>query len=100
MAGGFGNLGKQSWPGLAKFPDYSRAQPAEDVMLTGEPIQITLVRSKITQCSLFVDSNLNTYSLGELVFWARRRTPFVIVEESTGEDITRVILRGASSDER
>jgi hypothetical protein len=68
-------------------------------MLTDEPIQITLVRSRVTQRALFVDSNLNTYSRDELLFWAKRRTPFVIVKESTGEDITRVILRGASSDE-
>lgn len=61
-------------------------------MPAGEPIQITLVRSRVTQRGLFVDSNLNVYSLDELLFWAKRRTPFVIVEESTGEDLTQLIL--------
>jgi polyhydroxyalkanoate synthesis regulator protein len=61
-------------------------------MRTGEPIQITFKRCKVTQRGLFVDSNFNIYSLNELLSWAERETPFVIVDESTGEDITRLIL--------
>ena len=61
-------------------------------MPTSEPLRIMLVRCKVTQRSLFVDTNHNIYSRNELLSWAKRKIPFIIVDENTGEDITRLLL--------
>jgi hypothetical protein len=54
-----------------------------------DPIRITFVRSKIAPRALLVDSNL---SLEELRIWAERKRDFVIIDEATGEDVTRILL--------
>ena len=58
-------------------------------MSANDPIRITFVRSKIAPRALLVDSNL---SLEELRIWAERKRDFVIIDEATGEDVTRILL--------
>jgi hypothetical protein len=57
-----------------------------------DPIRITFVRSKIAPRAFLVDSNLDSHSLEELRIWAERKRDFVIIDEATGEDVTRILL--------
>lgn len=61
-------------------------------MTKGDAIRITFMRSRLTPRAFLVDSNLDVHSLEELREWAARKVDFVVVDESSGEDVTRVLL--------
>ena len=56
------------------------------------PIRITFIRSRLAPRAFLVDTNLDLHSLEELRDWAARKVDFIVVDESSGEDITRVLL--------
>jgi hypothetical protein len=62
------------------------------VMPANEPIRIAFIRSKIAPRAFLVDSNLDPHSLEELRIWAEHKRDFVIIDEATGEDVTRILL--------
>jgi hypothetical protein len=61
-------------------------------MPSHRPIRITFMRSRVTPRAFLIDANLDLHSLEELRAWARRKKAFVIIDGSTGEDITRILL--------
>jgi hypothetical protein len=61
-------------------------------MSSHEPIRITFMRSRVTTRAFLIDPNLDLHSLEELRGWARRKKAFVIIDGSTGDDITRILL--------
>jgi hypothetical protein len=61
-------------------------------MSANEPIRIAFIRSKIAPRAVLVDSNLDAHSLEELRNWAEQKRDFVIIDEATGEDVTRILL--------
>jgi len=50
------------------------------------------MRSRLAPRAFLVDANLDLHSLEELRDWAARKVDFIAVDESSGEDITRVLL--------
>lgn len=56
------------------------------------PIRITFIRSRVSSRAFLIDANLDLHSLEELRTWARRKKAFVIIDGSTGEDVTRILL--------
>jgi hypothetical protein len=61
-------------------------------MSSRRPIRITFMRSRVSPRAFLIDANLDLHSLEELRAWARRKKAFVIIDGSTGEDITRILL--------
>ena len=61
-------------------------------MPSTEPIRITFMRSRVAPRAFLFDSNLDTYSLEELRDWAARGVDFIVIDESSGEDVTRILL--------
>jgi hypothetical protein len=57
-----------------------------------EPIRITFMRSRVAPRAVLVDSNLDPHSLEELRDWAKRGVDFVVIDESSGDDVTRILL--------
>ena len=49
-------------------------------------------RSRIDPRAVLVDERLNLRSLEELRGWAARNIPFKVIDPTTGEDITRILL--------
>jgi hypothetical protein len=72
---------------LRRSPNYC-VRRAGLVMSSHKPIRITFVRSRVTPRAFLIDANLDLHSLEELRSWPRRKKAFVIVDGSTGEDIT------------
>ena len=69
------------------------AHPSEWLaMAQNEPMRITFMRSRLAPRAFLVDANLDLHSLEELRDWAARKVDFIAVDESSGEDITRVLL--------
>ena len=61
-------------------------------MPASEPLRVAFMRSRIAQRGFLVDANLDLYSLEELRTRAAHGADFVIIDESTGEDVTRILL--------
>lgn len=61
-------------------------------MPANEPLRITFMRSRIAPRAFLVDTNLDVHSLEELRVRAARHADFVIIDESTGEDVTQIVL--------
>lgn len=61
-------------------------------MSANEPVRITFMRSRIAPRAFLVDANLDPHSLEELRMWAAQKRDFVIIDEATGEDVTRIVL--------
>ena len=61
-------------------------------MPASEPLRITFMRSRVAQRGFLVDADLNLYSLEELRTRAADSADFVIIDESTSEDVTRILL--------
>jgi hypothetical protein len=61
-------------------------------MTQDEPVRITFMRSRLAPRAFLVDANLDLHSLDELRDWAARKVDFIVVDETSGEDITRVLL--------
>jgi hypothetical protein len=57
-----------------------------------EPIRITFMRSRVAPRVFLFDANLDPRSLEELRDWAKRGIDFVVIDESSGEDVTRILL--------
>jgi polyhydroxyalkanoate synthesis regulator protein len=57
-----------------------------------EPIVIRFLRCHYAKTGVMVDANLDCRGLDELRQWAARKVNFVIIDDETGEDITRVLL--------
>jgi hypothetical protein len=57
-----------------------------------EPIRITFMRSRVGPRAFLFDANLDPRSLEELRDWAKRGLDFVVIDESSGEDVTRILL--------
>ena len=55
-------------------------------------MRIMFMRSRLAPRAFLVDTNLDLHSLEELRDWAARKVDFIVVDESSGEDITRVLL--------
>jgi hypothetical protein len=61
-------------------------------MAPKEPVRVFFIRSRLAPRAFLVDSNLDLHSLEELRDWAARKVDFIVLDESSGEDITRVLL--------
>ena len=57
-----------------------------------EPIVLKFVRCHINQIGIFVDSNLDSWSLSDLHGWAGRGVRFSVIDVDTDEDVTRIVL--------
>jgi hypothetical protein len=57
-----------------------------------EPIILKFVRCHINQIAIFVDSNLDWWSLSDLREWAGRGVMFTVIDADTDEDMTRIVL--------
>lgn len=61
-------------------------------MSQDEPVRITFNRSRLEPRAFLVDTNLDIHSLEELRHWAARKVDFIVLDESSGHDVTRVLL--------
>ena len=57
-----------------------------------KPRTVIFQRSRIDPRAVLVDERLNLRSLEELRGWAARNIPFKVIDPTTGEDITRILL--------
>jgi polyhydroxyalkanoate synthesis regulator protein len=57
-----------------------------------KPIVIRFLRCYSNKIAIMVDANLERHGLDELRRWAARRVKFVVIDDDTGEDITRILL--------
>ena len=57
-----------------------------------EPIVLKFVPCQINQIGIFVDSNLDSWSLSDLHGWAGRGVRFSVIDVDTDEDVTRIVL--------
>jgi hypothetical protein len=67
------------------------------IMSSSEPIRIAFMRTSSAPGAILVDSNLRLHSILELRVWAERKKTFVIIDESTGEDVTQLLLAHRSA---
>lgn len=65
---------------------------AQVAMSQDEPVRITFFRSRLEPRAFLVYTNLDIHSLEELRHWAARKVDFIVLDESTGHDVTRVLL--------
>jgi hypothetical protein len=75
---------------------YSKSDDLDDVYLRtmsqNQPVRITFMRSRLAPRAFLVDTNLDLHSLEELRDWAARKVDFIVVDENSGKDATRVLL--------
>ena len=65
---------------------------AKIAMSQNEPVRITFMRSRLGPRAFLIDSNLEIYSIEELRDMAARKVDFVVIDETSGDDVTRVLL--------
>jgi polyhydroxyalkanoate synthesis regulator protein len=57
-----------------------------------EPIVVTFHRHRYAPRAVLFDAGLDLRELDELRGWADRGIDFVVIDDETGEDITRIVL--------
>ena len=57
-----------------------------------EPIIIKFVRCYQNKIGIMVDEALDCWGLNDLREWAAHNINFVVIDDETGEDITRILL--------
>jgi polyhydroxyalkanoate synthesis regulator protein len=57
-----------------------------------DPIVVTFHRQGYAPRAVLFDANLDLHELDDLRGWVERGIDFVVIDDETGEDITRIVL--------